>query len=165
MQNCSFRVASNPPRLAVDRRGSAGCFPPNSWQNWAERWDSLTENEWWNASQTKLNPSLTFRLSLSLSFALFFPLNTPLKLKASLVPSTEEWMHAESFFSLSFFFPSHWDNESVFLAADWSHSFLLLRAGTAYDCQIASWQNFHICKHAHTQKKCPPVPFCLALHK
>lgn len=53
-------------------------------------------NEWWNASQNKLTASFTFPRPpcLFLSHSRFL-LNTPLKLKASLVLSIEEWMQVE----------------------------------------------------------------------
>lgn len=56
-------------------------------------------NEWWNASQTKLTASFAFPLPPCLFLShLLFLLNTPLKLKASLVLSREKQMQVERLF-------------------------------------------------------------------
>lgn len=162
MQNCSFRVASNLPRLAVDRRGSAGCFPP---EQLAKLSRAVGQSDGERVMKCFPNQVQSFAhfppVSFSLVCSFFFFLNTPLKLKASLVPSTEEWMHAESF-SLSFFFSislrqwvciSGGRRVSQLSSVESRYSLWLP------DCQLAKFPYLQ----TRTHKKCPLCTFFVSL--
>lgn len=158
MQNRSFRVASNLPRLAVDRRGSAGRFPH---EQLAKLSRAVGQSDRERVMKCFPNQAQSFArfppVSFSLVCSFFFFLNTPLKLKASLVPSTEEWMHAESF-SLSFFFSislRQWVCISGGRLVSQLSSVESRYSLWLPDCQLAKFPYLQ----THTRTKCPSVPF------
>lgn len=103
-------------------------------------------NEWWNASQTKLTASFAFPLPPCLFLShLLFLLNTPLKLKASLVLSREKQMQVERLF--------------FFLHLSEKMNLLLASAGTGLTA-FSYWEQVQYASASFFTQRCPPILFC-----